>query len=194
MRFECGMNDLAPPHRQIGGVAMWFSRRTIHSQISTDRCRMLSPKTITAIEQLAESPPPARLSGVGAIDSAEALQLLAYVYNWDDGFDVPTAIANHPKCDLGTALDLFWLAEAICWLSGEIEPGEYNRDWAAFCELVTNRLIEGHYPQGETSCKVPLGIPKRHQLKKQGVPAILITDVLGPIPPPFGETRTPNKA
>jgi len=148
---------------------------------------MLPPETIAAIDRFMDNEPTttARLSFVATLNSAEALQRLAYVYNWDDGFEVPTAIADHPKCDLGTALDLFWLAEALCWLSGEIKLNEYNRDWAAFCEFITNRLVEGRYRQGATSCKVPLGIVRRHQLQKQGVPAILITDVQGENPLPF---------
>ncbi len=150
---------------------------------------MLSSETISAIDRLVydELTASARISIVATLDSAEALQRLANVYNWDDGFEIPTAVANHPKCDLGTALDLFWLAEAICWLSGEIEPNEYNRDWVAFCELISNRIVEGRYVQGATSCKVPLGIARRHRLKKQGVPAILISDVHGEIPAPFSE-------
>lgn len=148
---------------------------------------MLPPETIATIDSLANdlSESSARLSGIAALDSAEALERLAHVYNWDDGFAVPTAIANHPKCDLGTALNLFWLAEALYWLCGEIKPDDYNRDWVAFCELITNRIVGGCYPQGTTSCKVPLGIMKRDQLIKQGVPVILITDLPGDIPATF---------
>lgn len=151
---------------------------------------MLSPETVAAIDRLVDDGTTASqwASAIAALDSAEALQRLAYVYNWDDGFEVPTAIANHPKCDLGTALDLFWLAEALCWLTGEIAQREHNHDWVAFCERITNRIVEGRYSQGATSCKVPLGVVKRHQLKKQGVPAILITDVEGETPAPFSPT------
>src|SRR5262249_48616010 len=111
---------------------------------------MLPPETIAAIDRFLDNEPTttARHSFVATLDSAEALQRLANAYNWDDGFEVPTAIADHPKCDLGTALNLFWLAEAQCWLSGEIKLNEYNRDWVVFCELITNRLVEGRYRQG----------------------------------------------
>ena len=151
---------------------------------------MLPPETIAEIDRLVydTSDSSAQLSGIAALESAEALQRLAFIHNWDDGFGVPTAIANHSKCDLGTALNLFWLAEALCWFSGEIKPDEHNRDWVAFCELITNRIVGGLYRQGATSCKVPLGIVKRHLLKKQGVPEILITDVQGEVPAPFSVT------
>jgi hypothetical protein len=147
---------------------------------------MLTPEIIAAIDRLVYdvSDPGERLAIVAALDSAEALQRLANAYNWDDGFLVPTAIADHPSCDLGTALDLFWLADALGWYTGENPVDKYNRKWAAFCELFTTRLIAGHYTRGATSCKVPLGIVRLHQYKKQGVPAVLISDVEGEIPAP----------
>jgi hypothetical protein len=53
---------------------------------------------------------------------ANPLFLKEYViaYNWDDGFDVPNAIADNEYYDLGTALILFLLAEGMSFYKGEI--------------------------------------------------------------------------
>src|SRR5262249_10560591 len=98
---------------------------------------------------------------------------------WDDGFLVPTAVANHPKCDLGVALELFWLAEAMCWFTGEVEAMDYNRDWATFCELITNRILTGHYQKGETSFTPGLGVAWIWRYRKQGVPEVLFGAIEG---------------
>jgi hypothetical protein len=39
------------------------------------------------------------------------LHSIVLYYNWDDGFEVPTAIMRNPHCDLGTALMMFHSAE-----------------------------------------------------------------------------------
>ena len=79
------------------------------------------------------------------------LQSYASAYNWDDGFSLPEAIANNNCCDLGTALPLFWLAEGMSFITGEVEVNEYNKDWARFCELVSGKLLSNVYPLGPVS-------------------------------------------
>lgn len=121
----------------------------------------------------------ARLIGVAALSSSHALQRLANCYNWDDGFGIPTAIAEHPECDLGVALELFWLAEAIGWYTGEHEQDEYSREWIAFCQMLTDGILKGRYPKGATGFTFPLNVVRLHELRKQGVPDILVNDVHG---------------
>jgi hypothetical protein len=123
----------------------------------------------------------ARVTAVASFQSAEELQYLANYYNWDDGFALPTAIASHPKCDLGVALNLFWLAEGICLLTKEVEPDEYNRDWVAFCQLVSGRILEGYYQRGQTSYQPPTGVARIYSYRKQGVPEILLQKVEGTV-------------
>src|SRR5688572_915323 len=92
-----------------------------------------------------------RVREVANLETAQELKELAEYYNWDDGMSIPNAIVNHPKCDLGVALTLFWLAEAQCWITDQTAPDEYNREWAEFCESITERIRSGHYHTGETS-------------------------------------------
>lgn len=47
------------------------------------------------------------------IDSSEELHYLAQILNWDD-YRTPQAIEQvlgHPKCDAGTALQIYWMNE-----------------------------------------------------------------------------------
>jgi hypothetical protein len=47
------------------------------------------------------------------------LHIIASVYNWDDGFEVPIEIIKNENCDLGTALLLFFLADGVVYLTDE---------------------------------------------------------------------------
>ena len=109
---------------------------------------------------------------VARLDSAEALYAYLRVYNWDDGFEVPTALAAHPCCDLGVALALFWKADALSF-TGEFEPSPYNRAWVAFSESIANRILNGGY-EGSSSFEPQLGKVTLYKLRKRGVPEILL--------------------
>ena len=102
------------------------------------------------------------------------LQQIAEIYNWDDGFEVPKDIAEHASCDRATALTLFWLAEGISLYDGSIEEvAEEEREWADFCRLLGQRLVDGHYPLGVTSFDPELSKVQVFKLQKAGVPAEL---------------------
>jgi len=40
--------------------------------------------------------------------NTEQLHEFMLRYNWDDGFEVPRAVLNHPGCERGTALFMLW--------------------------------------------------------------------------------------
>lgn len=105
------------------------------------------------------------------------LQDAANRYNWNDGFSIPIEISNHAQCDLATALELFWLAEAIVWFTGEIEADEYNHAWAAFSGHITNRILDGYYKVGQGRFSSPLSRVQVYKYLKQGVPEILLLSV-----------------
>ena len=106
------------------------------------------------------------------------LQQIAEIYNWDDGFEVPKAIAEHPSCDRGTALTLFWLAEGISLYDGRFEEeAEEEREWADFCRLLGQRLVDGHYPLGVASFDPELSRVEAFKLRKAGVPVELFATI-----------------
>ncbi|WP_271711718.1 DUF4274 domain-containing protein [Marinigracilibium pacificum] len=100
-------------------------------------------------------------------------------YNWDDGFELPTVIADNPYCDKGTALTLFWLAEGISYYTGEIEKNEYNTDWVDFCKFMGDRLINGAYKEGLVSFNPGLSKILIYKYKKAGIPEELFMPIEG---------------
>ena len=73
---------------------------------------------------------------------------------------------------------LFWLAEAICYLTKEIERNEYNQEWADFCEKLITRINNDYYQCGSVSFEPSLGKVQKYMLRKVGVPEIFISGVI----------------
>jgi len=140
----------------------------------------LSDERRTAITRIIEeiSHPASRLEAVADLRSAAELQYLLSIYNWDDGYAIPTAIAMHPKCDLAVALELFWLAWAVGWYLKEVAFTEFD-DEAEFCCLITNGILNGQYRRGTTSYNLGLTASQLYRYRKQGVPEILLSNVHG---------------
>ena len=101
----------------------------------------------------------------------------AQLYNWDDGFDVVNAIANNKHCELSIGLSLFWLADAVSYLTGEIVRNEYNSEWAEFCEILISRIESGEYKCGILSFDPQLGKVEKYKLRKLGIPEVFLNEV-----------------
>lgn len=56
--------------------------------------------------------------------SSEELHYLASIHNWDDDPTVLYWIIKSPKCDMGTAIMIFWLAEPDCYFKYVTAPVE----------------------------------------------------------------------
>ena len=103
----------------------------------------------------------------------------AKIYNWDDGFELPTVIANNTFCDKGTALTLFWLAEGITIYTKEVEKNDYNAGWANFCKMIGDRLINNSYEEGVIGFVPEISRVTVYKYKKQGIPSVLYEAVRG---------------
>ncbi len=115
---------------------------------------------------------------VRRLDSAE-LHEFALAYNWDDGFAVPQAIADHPDCELATALALFWRSEAIEWLNTAKQPEPWQTPWYQFSTMLIQRILRGHYQRGSLSFNPELTRVQSYKLVKAGVPALFLEAVAG---------------
>lgn len=113
------------------------------------------------------------------MDSAHDLQRVALEYNWDEGFDVPYAIANHPRCDLAVALSLFWFSDAIEVYLQRHGSSPALMNWMRFCEYLISRLVAGHYKQGEASFVPDLTKVQMYLYRQQGVPDLFLSEVPG---------------
>ena len=83
--------------------------------------------------------------------SSGKLESMAEDYNWDDGFSVPTAIIRSPRCDLGTALRLYWRGGAQ-WLTQYSDLAEVQAEdleaWH-FCQEIEARVKNNFYAQAD---------------------------------------------
>lgn len=137
---------------------------------------MIQPEKVEAIYRLIDDfDIEERVRRVASLETGAELQLLANKYNWDDGFALPTAIADHPNCDLGVALTLFWLAEAQSWYTGEIEPSSFNADWVEFCRLISNRIQGSYYAPGPTGFE--FDELSRRKYQRLGIPDVFLVKV-----------------
>lgn len=100
-------------------------------------------------------------------------------YNWDDGYALPTAIANNENCDLGTAVTLFWLAEGMSYFLKEVERNEYNIEWADFCETLIQKLNNNDYACGPVSFIPNINRLTQYKYQKIGIPSVLYQAVKG---------------
>lgn len=107
------------------------------------------------------------------------LKEMAETYPWGDGLDFPNLIAEHPSCDLGTALCLFWLAGTMEYYLGELERNEHNSDWADFCEKVIEKILNDHYQPGPVSFDPGVNRVWAYKYQKLGVPPIFYQPVNG---------------
>lgn len=103
------------------------------------------------------------------------LRQLALDYNWDDGFALPSLIADHPNCDLAVALELFWLANAETVYLGEARESSHNAQWRRFSTDLAERILGGRYPAGMGDFHPPLTYTQIYNLRKKGLPEVFLT-------------------
>jgi hypothetical protein len=124
---------------------------------------------------------------VKTISSAGELYELLRHYNWDDGYEIPIAIADHPLCELAIAIRMFWLAEAMDWLevneqnglipaNNVIEP--YQQKDYDFVVMLTNRILTGYYQIKTVSHTEKISKTMQYLFKKRGVPEILYKPIV----------------
>jgi hypothetical protein len=102
---------------------------------------------------------------------------LARDHNWDDGFGVPRAVADHPNCDLAVALELFWLANADAVYLGEATERKGNEDWRSFSALIAQRVLADHYRPKSGRFRVPLTKVQIYNFRKKALPEVFLSDV-----------------
>lgn len=76
-------------------------------------------------------------------DSALELHCVASNLNWDLGYDGLRAVLEHPRCDRGTALLLYWFGDPTY---APADPdAEWNREPAEFLAGIAERYLRGGF-------------------------------------------------
>lgn len=105
------------------------------------------------------------------IDCPQLLHIIAANYNWDRGLDVPAVIINNTKCDLGTALMLFYDADGYRFLTSKDSFSLITDEkWKEFILNLYNQIVNGEFSEC-ISYEPPLTKVQRYKLKKEN-PAI----------------------
>ena len=120
---------------------------------------------------------------VKSINSEDELFVLLDNYNWDNGFEVPEAIINHPNCTLPIALLAFHRADGIQYLL-EVEAIFANRlskSWEDFIKEVYDKVLKKQYPNGSISFQPEITKIQKFKLNKlnPNLDSFILDGVLG---------------
>jgi hypothetical protein len=82
-----------------------------------------------------------------SVTDTEELQQFADGFNWDCGFDELRAVIEHPLCDQGTALLIYWRGQPGYFLRYRTidETPAHARDQFAFLQEIEQRVRSGQY-------------------------------------------------
>lgn len=82
------------------------------------------------------------------INSSEPLHYLASGINWDGDLEAINYVVNHPNCDRGTALLVYWYNQPGFWsLKTESELKEYELESFQLHRELEKRLLGNFYKQ-----------------------------------------------
>lgn len=98
-------------------------------------------------------------------EDQEILYVYADNYNWDNGFDIPQTVLDNQKCDLSTALLIFYRADGLSYLTNKSSNPNLPQ-WASFIKRLYDSILMGKYQRGEIEFKVPLSKVQLFKLKK----------------------------
>lgn len=105
------------------------------------------------------------------MNAAEAHEWVE-LYNWDDGLEPMTELANDPQMEFATALLMYWRLEGP-YLS---ESGRVNEEARKLRDLLHDRLLAGFYPKGALRYEPAEGLSRTqaYLLRKAGFPEELL--------------------
>lgn len=114
---------------------------------------------------------------IESMKKPEELYILLDHYNWDDGFEVPTAVALHENTDLAVAIKLYWLASADDWHNSKVKPDIHNQQHHDFCKRISHNIISGKYKVGKIAHDENFSRVQIYKFQKQNLPEIFYTPV-----------------
>ncbi len=91
------------------------------------------------------------------IESPAELHALAQQINWDGGFDGLNAVLQHPLCDRGTALMIYWLGEPTYFadFASDDDVPDVSQPLKQFLNRVETQLINKQF-KSNTICFDPM--------------------------------------
>jgi hypothetical protein len=102
-------------------------------------------------------------------------------YNWDDGFEFPNQIINHPNCELGTALKTFYLAGGELYLRHDLPENDSTKERFDFLQYLYGKIVNCCYIGRYVGFTLPLNKVQKYKLLKafSDIPTVFIEDIVG---------------
>ena len=107
------------------------------------------------------------LMALDNIDCSKVLHLFMTLYNWDDGFEIPSKVLSKNCCELSTALLIFYQAEGIRYLLCK-ENFQKNglTMWTSFVQNLYERIMRGAFQIGEIPFVPPVNKVQIYKIEK----------------------------
>jgi hypothetical protein len=107
-----------------------------------------------------------KLLEVERIDDSDLLHLIMYNYNWDNGLRIPELVLDNKKCEMSTALLIFYSAGGEDLLVNKNLIAVDENDRLRFVSRLYDRIIENDFLQGDIFFEPPLTKVELYKLKK----------------------------
>lgn len=105
------------------------------------------------------------IKALHGIKDTDIIYIYMFNYNWDNGFDIPNEIINHPYCDLSTALMMFYHADGDAFLEDK-RVNEQLKKWFDFIKLLYSLILGCKYKKSDIKFSPPLSRVQIFKLKK----------------------------
>ena len=106
------------------------------------------------------------LKNIENINDVKILYVFAYNYNWDNGFEMPKLILANKKCNLSTALLMFYRADGIVYLLDKAD-NKNSPQWFSFIRALYYAILNRDYHEDNIEFKIPLSKVQLFKLQKK---------------------------
>jgi hypothetical protein len=128
----------------------------------------LAPEQRERVDKIVHAETPAEaVRLVVSIRSPEELHAVMLKYNWDDGFEMPMAVLDHPECERATASLIFINAQGLTDMA--TAKGKHS----VLLRRVADLLLSGGLPELRIAYRPQINSAELYHLQKAGIPADL---------------------
>ena len=107
---------------------------------------------------------------LATVESSQEIDFFAKNYNWGDGLEPLKLVLNHPLCDFGTALKIYWLGQPDYYAGFVIENNipACNRDVYLFLKFIESLIAKDHFQHNQIQFDPIADFPieQRHHIAK----------------------------
>lgn len=103
---------------------------------------------------------------ISRMEDQEVIYVFTYNYNWDNGFEIPKLILANKKCNLSTALLMFYRADGIGYLLDKTD-NKNSPQWFSFIRALYYAILNRDCREDNIEFKIPLSKVQLFKLQKK---------------------------